>query len=100
MLGPRALNRALLERQMLLHRSELSAFDAIEHLVGMEAQSQLAPYVGIWTRLEGFQPDELVKLMNDREVVRIALMRNTVHLVTARDCLMLQAREIEFTVRQ
>src|SRR5918997_2162838 len=89
-LGPRALNRALLERQMLLRRSEMSAFDAIEHLVGLQAQSPLAPYVGLWTRLEGFQPGELVKLMTDREVVRIALMRNTVHLVTAEDCLMLR----------
>src|SRR3712207_9083088 len=75
---------------MLLRRSELSTFDAIEHLVGMQAQSPLAPYVGLWTRLEGFQPDELVRLMSDREVVRIALMRNTVHLVTAEDCLMLR----------
>ena len=89
-LVPRALNRALLERQMLLRRSELSTFDAIEHLVGMQAQSPLAPYVGLWTRLEGFQPDELVRLMNEREVVRIALMRNTVHLVTAEDCLRLR----------
>jgi hypothetical protein len=89
-LGPRALNRALLDRQMLLRRSELSAFDAIEHLVGLQAQSPLAPYVGLWTRLEGFEPDELIRLMNEREVVRIALMRNTVHLVTAEDCLTLR----------
>ena len=86
----RAHSTALLERQILLRRSELSAFDAIEHLVGMQAQSPLAPYVGLWTRLEGFQPDELVQLMNNRKVVRIALMRNTVHLVTAEDCLMLR----------
>src|ERR671916_1867010 len=85
-LGPRALNRALLDRQMLLRRSELSVFDAIEHLVGLQAQSPLAPYVGLWTRLEGFQPDELVQLVNDRQVVRIALMRNTDPLVTAQDC--------------
>ena len=89
-LGSRALNRALLERQLLLRRRKLTAFDAIEHLVGMQAQSPLAPYVGLWTRLEGFQPDEVVQLVNDRQVVRIALMRNTVHLVTAQDCLMLR----------
>jgi Winged helix DNA-binding domain len=89
-LSLRTLNRATLERQMLLCRAMLSAFDAIGHLVGMQAQSPLAPYVGLWTRLEGFQSDELIQLMNDRKVVRIALMRNTVHLVTAEDCLMLR----------
>jgi Winged helix DNA-binding domain len=89
-LGSRQLNRATLERQMLLRRRNLSAVEAIEHLVGMQAQAPAPPYVGLWTRLKDFHPDELARLILERRAVRIALMRNTVHLVSARDCLALR----------
>ena len=89
-LDRRSLNRSFLERQLLLRRHEVSASEAIEHLVGLQAQAPDPPYVGLWTRLAGFRPGELSRMILDRRAVRIALMRNTVHLVTAEDCLKLR----------
>jgi hypothetical protein len=88
-LSRRALNRALLERQMLTRRHEVSVEDVLERLVGLQAQAPTPPYFGLWSRLEGFQPDDLAELLNNRRVVRTWLMRGTIHLVTARDCLQL-----------
>lgn len=90
MLDDRSLNRALLARQLLLERSPLSPLAAIEHLVGMQAQQPIPPYFGLWARLADFDPEELSQLYADRHVVRIAVMRSTVHLVSAEDCLALR----------
>ena len=72
---------------MLLERQRLSAREALVRLAGLQAQSPPAPYVGLWTRLRAFRPDELAGLIEERAAVRIALMRGTIHLVTAEDCL-------------
>ena len=90
LLGPRALNRALLERQLLLRRADLPIPDAVEHLVGLQAQAPAPPYYGLWSRLEDFDPHELGRMLTDREVVRLTLWRATVHLVTVRDALLLR----------
>jgi hypothetical protein len=89
-LSPRALNRALLARQLLLRRSDMPAADALRHLVGLQAQSPNAPYVALWTRLADFDADELSSLVATRRAVRVSLMRWSLHLVTARDCLALR----------
>jgi hypothetical protein len=84
------LNRALLERQLLLRRCDRSAAEALQYLVGLQSQNPNAPYIALWTRLANFEPDELAELVVARKVVRVALMRWTLHLVTARDCLALR----------
>jgi hypothetical protein len=98
-LSQRAVNRALLARQMLLGRTPLpgtgpgrsaQVMRTIEHLVGLQAQAPFPPYYGLHSRLDGFRPDDLAAMITDRSVVRIALMRGTIHLVSARDCLPLR----------
>jgi hypothetical protein len=84
-LSRRALNRALLARQLLLRRVKASASSTIERLVAMQAQVPELPYVGLWSRLDGFRPEELSRLVDTRKAVRMSLHRCTIHLVTARD---------------
>ena len=86
-LSRRELNRALLGRQLLLERERRSVAGTVEHLVAMQAQNPRDPYVAVWTRLQDFDPHELGRMVAEREAVRIPLLRTTLHLVTARDCL-------------
>jgi len=102
-LSRQALNRALLDRQLLLRPVPMPAagardgqaraervIETVEHLVGLQAQAPFPPYYGLWSRLAGFRPSDLAGLLLSRQVVRIALMRGTIHLVSARDCVALR----------
>jgi hypothetical protein len=89
-LSNRALNRATLSRQLLLDRSGMTPLEAVEHLVGLQAQNPLDPYLALWSRLDGFDPHVFGALLEDRSLVRIAVMRATIHLVTADDALVLR----------
>ncbi|WP_157531675.1 MULTISPECIES: winged helix DNA-binding domain-containing protein [unclassified Kitasatospora] len=86
-----ALTRAVLARQHLLARTDLTPAAMVEHLVGLQAQAVPdPPYLGLWSRLEGFRPDALTELLEQRAVVRVGLQRGTIHLVTADNCLTLR----------
>ena len=84
-LSRRAINRATLDRQLLLSRSGLPVIDAVERLVGLQAQTPHTWYVGLWSRLAGFVPGQAADLLVDRRLIRIALMRSTIHLVSRAD---------------
>jgi hypothetical protein len=84
------LNRALLARQMLLDRVKRPVADVVEHLVPMQAQVPVDPYVALWSRIAGFDPMDLSGMLERREAVRGTLHRATLHLATARDFLALR----------
>ncbi|MFB7837418.1 winged helix DNA-binding domain-containing protein [Streptomyces sp. NPDC056056] len=89
-LGVRALNRATLDRQLLLRPASLGVTEAVEHLLGLQAQNTKPPYYALAARLDGFRPEQLSALMESRDVARIVTMRSTVHTHTARDAVALR----------
>jgi hypothetical protein len=91
-LSARALNRATLARQLLLDRADVPVLDAVGHLCGLQAQEPQEPFVGLWSRVEAFDPADLSDLLTQRRVVRTHLMRRTVHLLTADDVIAWRSR--------
>lgn len=84
-LTQRALNRALLARQLLLERSPLSLTDALEQVGGLQTQYAPAGYIGLWSRLEGFERPMLTQALEERRVIQATIMRATIHMVSAAD---------------
>ncbi|AXK36968.1 winged helix DNA-binding domain-containing protein [Streptomyces armeniacus] len=89
-LSTRALNRATLERQLLLRRADMDAARAVEQLVGLQTQVPTNHYTALWSRLDGFDPEDFSRRFGEREFVRLSMMRCTIHTVTARDALALR----------
>jgi hypothetical protein len=81
----RELNRALLERQLLLQRRRLSVPQAVERLCALQAQYSPSPYIALWSRIDGFKKEQLTRALEQRRVVRSSLFRITLHITSARD---------------
>ncbi len=84
-LSGQALNRALLARQLLIERAKLTLPRALERVGGIQAQYAPSMYVGLWSRLEGFERDALTRALEERRVIQATLMRSTIHLVSRGD---------------
>ena len=61
--------------------------DVVRHLVGMQAQEPIDPYVGLWSRIADFEPLTLSDAIEDRRLVRMGSFRTTLHLLTTEDAL-------------
>jgi hypothetical protein len=84
-LTQRDLNRALLARQLLLERVRTPLPRTLERIGGLQAQYAPSMYVGLWSRVEGFEREQLTRALERRSVVQGTLMRSTIHLVSKRD---------------
>ncbi len=84
-LTQRELNRALLARQLLLERVKMPLPRALERIGEIQAQYAPSMYIGLWTRLQGFERDALTRALERRSVVQGTLMRTTIHLVPRGD---------------
>ena len=84
------LNRTLLQRQHLLERVDSTPVAMAEHLIGLQAQDNLPPYLSLAARLTDFDPYDVTRALEDKTLVRLLVMRGTIHLITRDDALMLR----------
>lgn len=81
------LNRAALARQRLLERSEEPLVDAVEGIAGLQAQEPASPYIGLWSRLAGFDAADLDAAFRERRMIKGTYVRATLHAVSRDDYL-------------
>jgi hypothetical protein len=84
-LSTRELNRAVLARQLLLERAELTPEQAVEQVAGLQTQYAPSGYIGLWSRLAGFHRQGLTDALLAGRVVQAWAMRCTIHMVAATD---------------
>jgi hypothetical protein len=84
-LSQRRLNRALLARQLLLRRSGSSLTDVLEQMGGLQAQYAPSGYIGLWSRVAGFERQVLTRALEQRTAIQATLLRATIHIVSAAD---------------
>lgn len=91
-ISTRALTRTLWLRQGLVpgRRAADDVPTLVEHLVGLQAQDNLPPYLALAARLDGFSPADLSDRLGARDLVRFLTMRGTVHVLTPDDALQLR----------
>lgn len=84
-LTPRELRLSLLARQSLLSRADISVPALLGQVGGLQTQYAPSGYVGLWSRLAGFQRETLTRALGMRTVIQATLMRSTIHLVPAHE---------------
>lgn len=81
----RQLNRATLDRQMLLKRESVDLLTAVAEVVAIQAQEPCSPYIALWNRMRGFDPADLDEAFTSGVIRKATLMRITLHAVTVAD---------------
>ncbi|MFI6095951.1 winged helix DNA-binding domain-containing protein [Lentzea sp. NPDC051213] len=81
----RQLNRATLDRQMLLRREPVDLLTAVDRIVAIQAQEPASPYIALWNRMRSFDPASLDEAFASGALRKASLMRITLHAVTAAD---------------
>ena len=90
-LNRRRLNRTLLQRQHLLERVPMGVVDMTRHLVGLQAQENLPPFLSLAARLTDLDPYDVTRGLEEKALARLLTMRGTVHLLAGDDALKLRS---------
>ena len=74
----RHLNRATLDRQLMLRRAQLPVDEAVRRAVALQAQEPASPYLALWNRVESFRPENLTEAFAEGRVIKASLMRSRI----------------------